>query len=162
MKLHCYGIILLMLLAPGRLIAQEKAPPVKDETKNVLLVNFGVGVYEDFTLSITGYYERHLKTLAQPKSGQLWFKVGFGAWGGWGVSGNQYLAALSWRPLAGSLHPELSMGIATIVYKSYSQSVNVYPLAGFGLRYQKPAGHFAFRTGFSFPEGVYLGLGYVF
>lgn len=37
-----------------------------------------------------------------------------------------------------------------------------FPFPAVGWRYQKPDGHFVFRTGLSLPEAIYAGVGFVF
>ena len=45
---------------------------------------------------------------------------------------------------------------------SKSEYRDTYPSIGLGYRYQKPDGHFLFRTGLALPESAYISIGFCF
>ena len=84
-------------------------------------------------------------------------RVGGGAWAEWGGDGSFVVTGLSGLTGVLNHHLEIHLGLA---YRSYYDSV--VPAGGLGYRFQKPGGHFVFRAGASFPESIYVSLGFCF
>ena len=143
-------------------------------------------VYGTYGLvTINGAYER---LIATPKEKRFftsyWTKIGYGYWSEpFGGRGNNF--SLSATALTGSKnnHFEMNLGASSFFDRlNYDIGVSnsmiivggsgitppksdyrfIRPTGAIGYRFQKPGGHFVFRTGIGFPDVVYLSLGFCF
>lgn len=61
---------------------------------------------------------------------------------------------------ANKSHFEAAIGMS--YFMEYEDNDFLSPAASIGYRLQKPGGHFIFRTGLGYPEGLYIGFGVSF
>jgi len=141
--------------------------------KNSIYVNFGIiglggGVnlnYERMLLQSEGFFK------------QYGIRIGGGYWSTIGSRGAHVLGnfvAITGRKknhfelIAGGFgfYDDLSynIGVSNASFSgdpipSRSDYLNLLPSILLGYRYQKPSGGFLFRSGISYPEGAYIGLG---
>ena len=119
-------------------------------------------------------YERMLGT-SKDRGSSFWLRGGYGVYQTWGEEGTHYLIELTTLFFPGSSHLEASVGFVSMFAKSgyesdlsmgVPQAKSVYrdnSIAGvIGYRFQKPTGHFVFRTGIGFPEVFYTSFGFSF
>lgn len=171
-------VITLIILSKG--FAQEtEFGGAKEELKRNVIYGTGgtviVAVYGGVS------YERMLFNIEERFCNSIWLNAGFGAfnccWESWEATYNlrgSYLTGL------GKNHLEITLGSSAIFDKrGYSLSVSnasyfgkpvpsklenthFHPAGSIGYRLQKPGGNFIFRTGFGFPESLYISLGVSF
>ena len=103
-------------------------------------------------------YERMLINSPEKFLKSWWFRIGGGKWATWGIEGPHFVSTITALTGSKNNHLELSAGI-TILNDNYDNENSAYPAGNIGYRFQKPGGHFIFRTGMSFPETLYLSLG---
>lgn len=151
----------------------------KEYTNNTIYVTVG-------SAGITGganiNYERNILRIDNRFLSSLWLKVGGGIWWNWADLGSQYTVSAVGLSGRGNNHFEYSLGVTglyngfcydlgNIDYNAGLRSTkptkwdytDVFPIGSLGYRYQKPNGHFVFRTGFVIPEpALYISLGLVF
>lgn len=143
--------------------------------KNAVYGTIGtVGVYG----VVEGNYER---MIAEPAKGFItsyWVRVGYGGWYNWEDSGPLFVIGLSGLTGVKKSHAEFNIGFTTS-YDPDSYDIGVsnanysgepkpskseyrqnLPAASLGYRFQKPNGHFIFRTGIGYPEALYVSLGF--
>ncbi|MBK8292066.1 MAG: hypothetical protein IPK96_15185 [Flammeovirgaceae bacterium] len=113
-----------------------------------------MGVGNAFTA--TAYYERMFQRNEQKSITATFVKAGYGGEHGWGYSIPYILGNFGFLTGATKHHLEVSGGFV----KSLNEYYDLFPLSvSIGYRKQKPNGHFIFRTGLGWPEGLYFGLG---
>jgi hypothetical protein len=125
---------------------------------NAIYGNVGIG---GLYFTATGYYER---IITQNSKISSFVKVGFGAEDHWpaGEGGGMYLLA-QYGLLTGAKTHHLEIGLGPSYFISGDFKGASPPISGtVGWRIQKPRGNFIFRMGASWPEAVYLGLGFSF
>ena len=103
-------------------------------------------------------YERMLINSSEKFLKSWWLRIGGGKWATWEIEGLHFVSTIAALTGSKNNHLELSAGI-TILNDNYENENSVYPAGNIGYRYQKPEGRFVFRTGFSFPETLYVSLG---
>lgn len=118
------------------------------------------------TLGYAGLYgvanANYERVLSQRKAGFFNYylmRFGFGHWVAWGGGGNHGVAGITGLTGIGKSHLEIHLGLATIYDETSSR---LLPAGSVGYRFQKPGGHFIFRTGAAFPESFYLSFGFCF
>lgn len=122
--------------------------------KNAIYANVGSGL---LYFTATGYYERMLTQNSKISS---FVKVGAGGYALWGVGGQFILAQYGILTGAKTHHLELGVGPSYFINGDMQGAL---PFSGtIGWRIQKPGGNFIFRMGASWPEAVYVGLGFSF
>ena len=127
-----------------------------------------------------GNYERLLGESARGFLSSYWVRAGYGVWYNWEDSGNLFVIGLSALTGRKKSHAEFNIGFTTKYDPdSYDIGVNNAQLSGeqlpskseyrenqmagsIGYRFQKPGGHFIFRTGIGYPESLYISLGFCF
>lgn len=87
-------------------------------------------------------------------------KAGYGGFNFWGDLGGVVLFEGGILTGANKSHFEAAIGMRYLIYRD-SDSFGL-PALSAGYRLQKPGGHFIFRTGLGFPDGVYIGFGVSF
>jgi hypothetical protein len=126
-----------------------------------------VGFFPDGLYStVMGNFERMLFKLPDSFLNSFWIRISAGPWSAWGARGTNYVSAISAIMGRKSVHFEIGSGLLLTydpVEKKFDPIVRDRHLAGnAGFRYQKPGGHFIFRTGLGWPEGIYLCMGICF
>ncbi|SFT74005.1 hypothetical protein SAMN05216474_2066 [Lishizhenia tianjinensis] len=155
MKNKATLLLSLLLISPLN-FSQEREQEiiVKDYYPNAVYGSLGIG---GLYFTATGFYER---TLSYNGRLRTFAKVGVGGYALWGIGGVYGMGHLGLLTGANNNHLELSAGYNRFFTGDLQGD---YPLSGtMGYRFQKPDGLFIFRTGVSFPEAVYLGLGFSF
>ncbi|MGB3183334.1 MAG: hypothetical protein WBB45_18230 [Cyclobacteriaceae bacterium] len=160
-------LVLCTLVITGHSLAQLK----EKEPRHTLHLNVGTLVLYG---AATFNYEGQIAT-SDGFIKRSYIRVRGGLWGAWAASGLYGQAGLTGLTGAGNSHFEMHLGIASmfevmeeeIIYFQGGSEIRskdvdyltTYPSASLGYRYQKPTGHFIFRAGIGWPDGVYLGLG---
>ena len=158
MKISMKTILLItitILLSSTRIVYSQKES-IKDAGfyKNAIYGNVGIG---GLYLTATGYYER---MMTQNSKFLSFVKVGFGGYSTWGDEGNYILGQFGVLSGANKHHLELGAGPRYVINRGMQ---GYLPFAAtIGWRIQKPGGKFIFRMGVSWPEAVYIGLGFSF
>ena len=116
--------------------------------------------------SINLNYEHILK---ERKNGFLSLKGTYGQWVFWDIYGDLFSVTADFVHGKQDHHMEIDVGAVLLVeVDSYNEhrrwEGNVIPLPVLfgGYRFQKPDGHFVFKTGLGFPSVVQVGIGYAF
>ncbi|MBT31967.1 MAG: hypothetical protein CMO01_20095 [Thalassobius sp.] len=147
----------------------------KSLNKNVIYVNGGIiPLWEAYNIN----YERMVVNLKGDFVNSLWVRAGAGGWGLHTEKGGHVLTTFMMLLGSKNSHVELSAGVTLLEEalsgssnndllfqnsNSYSSDENpLYPAGGVSYRYQKPEGHFIFRTGVTFPEHLHFSFGYAF
>nr|WKN38260.1 hypothetical protein K4G66_06040 [Tunicatimonas sp. TK19036] len=127
-------------------------------------------------------YERMIAELSKSFINSILLRVGGGEWGAWAVGGSHLVGGVSILTGSRKGHVEFNAGLTRLYdrlgYEGHiesnllfnnneppppkSQFVYYYPAGALGYRYQKPGGHFVFRTGIGYPETIYIGFGAAF
>lgn len=147
-KINLWVISTLILYSISPMYAQHER-----FNKNALYGSFGVSKF----FTVTAFYER---ILTQKKGPSTFLKVGNGTYGGYAESGKYIL--LHYGILTGikKHHLEISAGVNHFYSEKDNRSQSNTPFSGtIGWRLQKPGKHFVLRSGISWPEGLYFGLG---
>ncbi|WP_090249125.1 hypothetical protein [Lishizhenia tianjinensis] len=106
---------------------------------------------------MTAYYESTLRTRGNSRT---YLKAGLGYYAVFGRGGMHVIGNLGWY--GGGVKHKIECG-GGLDYFILGDLQGAIPLsASLGYRFQKPQKRFLFRTGFSYPEGVYIGAGYRF
>lgn len=145
-------ITLLLLFSASYSYAQEENAQGAGLNKNAIYGSVGIaGLY----FTATGYYER---ILTQGGGISSFLRAGVGGYATWGDGGEYVLGQLGILTGRKAHHFEAGAG----VYAALSGDLQgTLPLtASLGYRIQKPGGNFIFRTGASWPEAVYVGIGF--
>ena len=173
--------IFLFLITSVPVIAQFQADNLKEDTVvknyNHVIYGNGAGIYIPFGI-IAYSWSINYEYFFEPKKTNYSLRVGLGIGTGTSEYGiyeengdgpsnfiNPRVVLLTGKR---NSHFELSGGayIKFLHYQiSNTESVSetsTKPSLTIGYRYQKPKGGFMFRTGFSIPETIYVGLGYSF
>jgi uncharacterized membrane protein (Fun14 family) len=136
---------------------QEKRPQEIELNKNAFYGNVGVG---GLYFTATGYYER---MLTQNSKISTFVKAGVGAYALWGIGGLFTLAQYGILTGKNKHHLEIGAGPNYFINGDLKGTGGLLPFtATVGWRIQKPGGNFLFRMGASWPEAVYIGLGFPF
>ena len=122
--------------------------------KNAIHGNVGIG---GLYLTANGYYERMITQSSKILS---FVKVGIGGYSTWGDEGNYILGQFGILSGANKHHLELGAGPRYVINGNI-QGYGPFT-ATIGWRIQKPGGNFIFRLGASWPEAIYVGLGFSF
>lgn len=153
-KINLWIVSILFLCAFNTVYGQKENAP-KEFHKNAVYGNVGVG---GLYFTATAYYER---VLTQRSKFTTFVKVGTGGYVLWGLGG-QYILA-QYGILLGAKKHHLEIGLGPGYFVSGDFKGDGPPLSGtIGWRIQKPGGKFIFRTGASWPEAGYIGLGFSF
>jgi hypothetical protein len=148
--------------------------------KNTIYVTAGTfGILGGANLN----YERYILKTNKAILSSLWLRAGGGYWYEWTDYGPQYYISAVGLLGRKNSHLEYGLGITSLYDKvSYDISLknynggygngvlptkwdhtDFYPIFNIGYRYQKPQGHFIFRTGVVIPSAaIYFSLGVVF
>lgn len=155
MKILIVSLIFLSFFNP-KIIAQEQQSKIFSINRNSIYSNLGFGF---LSLSATVYYDGLSKKYEYFTT---FYKIGIGASTTF-FDGEFHLLG-QYGILTGCKNHHLELGIGPNL-----QLVNILtgkpylPITStVGWRVQKPEGNFIFRTGLSWPEGIYLGFGYSF
>jgi hypothetical protein len=150
-------IIILAILLSQSLIAQGIRSDTS-ETKmynNSLNLSIGPGGLLVGHAPIGVFYERMFQGVRfGPKISSI-VDVGVGYAEDWGISGPYYMARYGILTGNKKSHLEVKAG-ATILFG------DLQPSFAIGYRSQKPQSHFIFRTGFGWPENLYVSWGVSF
>lgn len=143
--------------------SEQENKEYKNVNSNLYLKNNsiygGVGSSGFFSFTATGYLERIIKQKMWNKNISSFVKVGYGGETHWAGGSKYFLAHFGLLTGANKHHLELSLG--PVFFKGDLKGE--LPMSGtIGWRVQEPEGHFIFRMGASWPEAVYLGLGFSF
>jgi hypothetical protein len=125
--------------------------------KNVIYGSLGVF---PFWGTLNGNYERLVAERKDKFFKSYWLKFGGGYWISWGVWGPHFMTGLTTLTGSKNSHLELSAGL-TVLLDDWDLYY-IGPSGTIGYRFQKPGGHFIFRTGIGFPEPIYISLGFSF
>lgn len=148
------ALVFLMICFLSISQERQKEVIVKNYYPNAIYGSVGVG---GLYFTATGFYER---TLSYNGNLRTFAKVGVGGYALWGIGGIYGMGHLGLLTGPNNNHLELSAGYNRFFTGDLQGD---YPLSGtLGYRFQKPEGLLIFRTGISFPEAVYLGLGFSF
>jgi hypothetical protein len=171
-------ILLFVIVFKSKGYSQELyASTLNNDHKNAIYGNIGfVPVWG----VINGAYERRILKTGNALLNSLWAKVGGGYWLQVSSGGPHILAGVTALSGTGKNHLEVSLGFVSLynysdykkdlasyqilgnVEPSKSDFVDNYVAGGIGYRFQNPENGFIFRTGVSFPEAIYIGLGFSF
>lgn len=142
----------------------------------------GIGFFFIFAVADINY-ERLITVPGKGFIKSCWIRAGSGSYVTWGGQGRMFILGLTMLSGAGNNHIEFNLGYSSLFEKNdykyalddYIRGGSIYPtkpvksryrnavpFVGTGYRFQKPGGHFIFRTGFSIPESAYLGMGFSF
>lgn len=149
--------------------------------KNVVYGTLGTAVVIGVA---TINYERMIGESKTKFITSYWLKIGFGEYYIFGsnIGGGPYFTiGLTGLTGKNNGHFEFNIGLASLLddeeydrdYEAFlvgwtisepqkSDYRTTIPSVGIGYRFQKPDGKFVFRTGYAFPEFVYLSVGYCF
>lgn len=134
---------------------RKKKTKEKKRNSNAIYVNIGNGL---LYFTATAYYE---KKVTQNTMASTFIKTGIGGYALWGEGG--YYALAQYGILAGSKNNHLELAAGINYFINGDLKGQKYPFSGtLGYRFHKPDGNFIFRTGVSWPEAVYVGLGFSF
>ena len=151
------GLVFILLLVSNTISAQTEKPN-SIETKmfnNAIYGNVGFG---GLYFSATAYYERMFQRNAQKSKISTFVKAGYGGAAYWEGESTYILGQFGILTGVRKNHLEVSAGLVKFLDDYFSS-----PLSGsIGYRFQKPGGHFIFRTGVGWPEALYVGLGVSF
>ena len=149
-------IISIYLLIFGACYGQWQAPN-SGLRKNAIIVapSINPGLPE-FMVTASMVYERIIVQGLGKRNSAFKAKIGGGAYGLWGESG-QYLMG-EFGLITGQKNHHFETGLGAF----YGSSSFRFVSASAGYRFQKPGGYFVFRSGVSFPEGIYFGFGVCF
>jgi len=119
--------------------------------RNTFYGSFGsIAVYS----TAIAFYERKL---TQKRAVSTFLKFGAGPW--WGLGDLGAVVNAQYGMLAGRKNHNLELSAGGSLFIGSK----LIPLsATIGYRFQKPEAHFIFRIGASWPEAIYVGLGYSF
>lgn len=128
-----------------------------------------------------GSYERMISESQEKFITSLYARASYGVWAvGFGGEGTHFGLGLAGLTGKSKSHLEFNAGIASfydrlgydigISNADYfneprpmkSEYRQILPTVAVGYRFQKPGGHFIFRTGVGFPEGAYASIGFCF
>jgi hypothetical protein len=165
-KLHLLSLkalIAISSLISSTVTAQDvKSDSVESEMyKNAIYGTVGISLELIGESWFTGtiYYERMFQKNAQKSNISTFVKAGYGRAEYWEGSSKYILGQFGILTGVKKHHLEASAGFVASLDEYY----DLFPLSGsFGYRYQKPKGHFIFRTGLGYPEAVNFGLGVSF
>jgi hypothetical protein len=149
-------LITITTLLSSTSIVYSQKESIKDTGfyKNAIYGNVGIG---GLYFTATGYYERMMTQNSKVLS---FVKVGFGGYSTWGDEGNYILGQFGVLSGANKHHLELGAGPRYVINGGLQ---GYLPFAAtIGWRIQEPGGNFIFRMGVSWPEAVYIGLGFSF
>lgn len=173
-------IIAISFFSAGKVWSQN---PYTDPGQSSLNKNVVFGSIHIIGLGggFDGSYERMIKESQDKFITSLWARASYGTWAvGFGGEGTHVAVGLAALTGLWKSHLEFNAGIASFydsldygfsvsdaVYfnepkPSKSEYRQLLPTVAAGYRFQKPGGHFIFRTGIGFPEGVYASLGFCF
>ncbi len=156
---------------------QVYASTLDKDSKNVIHGNIG---FIPVWFAISGAYERRILKTDNSLLNTLWAKVGGGYWAQFDSGGPYALAGLTALSGRAKNHLEVSLGFVSLYdYSDYKRDLESYRIVGnvepqradfiensiaggIGYRFQNPDNGFIFRVGVSFPEAIYLGLGFSF
>jgi len=125
--------------------------------KNAIYGNVGSG---GLYFTATGYFERMIKQQMCNRNISSFVKIGFGGEVHWGEGGVYVLAQYGLLTGVKTHHLEIGLGPNFFISGDLKGEL---PISGtVGWRIQKPGGNFIFRTGASWPEAIYIGLGFAF
>ena len=150
--------------------------PVKKYRKNVISGSFGVAI--PFLLYASGaiHAEREIIADVLGEGSRIHLRGSLGGWGVWGGSGDYLAGSALFTFGRENLHFEIAIGAAAFYRQSriigndlfssearFERIYNAtYPTGGFALRLQKPGSHFVGKIGVSFPQAMYVTLGFAF
>lgn len=149
--------------------------------KNVVYGTLGTAVVIGVA---TINYERMIGESKTKFITSYWLRVGFGEYYIFGsnIGGGPYFTTgLTGLTGKNNRHFEFNIGLSSLLdHEEYDRDYEAYiagwttsepqkseyrttvPSVGIGYRFQKPDGKFVFRTGYAFPEFVYLSVGFCF
>lgn len=178
LKLNLLFVVMnvsLILPSFGQEMNRETVQP--GLKKNAIYGTVGtVGIYG----AAEGNYERMIAETGKGFLKSYWARVGYGGYYSWEDSGSLFVIGLTALTGARKSHMEFNVGF-TSTYDRDSYEIGVSnssiggdpkpaksefrdysPAGSIGYRFQKPGGSFIFRTGFGFPESLYVSLGFCF
>jgi hypothetical protein len=149
-------VIAILLCSVNFLFAQEEKSLENTLNKNAIYANAGTaGLY----FTATAYYER---ILTQKRKIATFTKIGVGGYDTFEGDRGQYILAQYGLLTGAKKRHHLEVGAGPAYFIVENEDGEVLFNATVGWRIQKPGGNFIFRTGLSFPEALYLGLGFSF
>jgi hypothetical protein len=142
--------------------------PTKRKFNNNIYAGASIGLIYG-SLSIN--YERRICSIGK-RGTSFYLRSAFGKWEVWGGSGKGGILSAIMVFSARPSHLEAGLGCSIINEKTgnnyelppdkrvpVKSEINLLPNINVGYRYQHPSRHFFFRSGASFPEGGYMGIG---
>jgi hypothetical protein len=175
-----YLFIIILSMLSGLMYCQvfrresgkQDIDSLKHEIKNSIYISAGSYI---ILMDANINYERMVIRLGRKKAISLFLRAGFGKWASWTSGGTGGILGANLMFLTGSSHIEAGFGAVALFNKemyemdlkfeppaSIKENMIYSPCINIGYRYQKPGGHFIFRAGISYPEGVYGALGVAF
>lgn len=176
-----FVIINFLLFIPLYGQGQNKDTIQAGLKKNVVYGTLGTAIVIGVA---TINYERMIGESKTKFITSYWLKIGFGEYYllGSNIGGGPYFTTgLTGLTGKNNGHFEFNIGVASLLdleeydrdYEAYiegwttsephkSDYRKITPSVGAGYRFQKPDGKFVFRTGYAFPEFVYLSVGFCF
>lgn len=125
-------------------------------------------------------YERLVKLKKESLLKYYYLRLAIGNFSSWGAEGSHYVIGATALSGKSKHHFEVFGGL-TILYDQVGYEIGVsnakyfsdpvpsrwefilpVPAAAIGYRLQEPGGRFVFRSGFGFPETIYISLGFSF
>ena len=164
---------------PKKRVHTYNTPPASnlEIKKNVIHGTVGfLGVWAVADIN----YERLILERKDKFLNTLWLRVGGGGYAGWDVSGPLVVAGFNLLTGRRKSHIEGHLGLSSAYDKtgydiglsnarggyeaepSRSDYISFAPSCALGYRFQNPDEGIIFRTGFGFPETLYIGVGYNF
>lgn len=148
-------IISLVYSLTSNVLGQEVNALNEGLNKNAIYGSVGFVAFGTATV----YYERRFNSNGRLSS---FIKIGAGAYALPGSgSGGQYILA-QYGLLTGSKKHHLEMGIGPNLFLNGEWRDNAPFTATIGWRIQRPFDNYIFRIGASWPEGIYIGIGFSF
>ena len=153
----------IILLLISNTVAAQDVKPNSNESKmfnNAIYGSIGISMelLGESWFTGTAYYERMFQRNTQKSNISTFVKAGFGSAAGWEYTSSYILGHFGILTGIKKHHLEVSGGFVKSL-----DDYDIFPLSGsIGYRIQKPNSHFIFRTGVSWPEALYVGLGVSF
>ena len=137
-----------IVFKPGTSIIESST----EQYKNTTYVTVGFALLWG---AVNANYEQMIWKSQDRFIQSLWFRIGAGSYAAWDAEGINFVATLNALTCKKNTHLEFGLG-ATYFGGDISL---ITPAGALGYRFQKPKGHFIFRTGIGWPESFYLSFG---
>ena len=158
-------------------VQENLVDSLKHELKNIIYAAASVFLIGG---SLTVNYERMILHIGNKSNTHLYLRSAYGSWVGWLAGGPGGIISTNILFFGGNHHIEAGFGAGLIYNREHYEDVleqskifydippskkdYMYsiPVINLGYRYMNPGMPVIFRTGLSYPEGLYAGLGFAF